>query len=46
MSTFSFTLDSYFIMITGRIELNCSSLSFSTTSSIIFYALIRWILLL
>jgi hypothetical protein len=45
-STFSFTLHSYFIGITNRMVLKCSSLSFSTASSLIFYALIHWILLL
>jgi hypothetical protein len=45
-STFSFTLHSCFIRITGRMTLKYSSLSFSATSSLIFYTLIRWILLL
>jgi hypothetical protein len=44
--TFSFTLHSYFVGITGRMTLKYSSLSFSTASSLIFGALIRWILLL
>jgi hypothetical protein len=44
--TFSFTLHSYFVGITDRITLKYSSLSFSPASSLIFYSLIRWILLL
>jgi predicted Abi (CAAX) family protease len=44
-STFSFTLHSYFIGITDRMVLKCSSLSFSAASSLIFCALIHWILL-
>jgi hypothetical protein len=43
--TFSFTLHSCFIGITDRMVLKCSSLSISVASSLIFYALIRWILL-
>jgi hypothetical protein len=38
--TFSFTLHSCFIGITGRMVLKCSSLSFLAASSLIFYALI------
>jgi hypothetical protein len=44
--TFSFTLHSYFVGITDRITLKYSSLSFSAASSLIFYSLIHWILLL
>jgi hypothetical protein len=44
VSAFSFTLHSYLVRITGRMSLKCSSLSFSVTSSLIFYTLIRWIL--
>jgi hypothetical protein len=43
---FSFTLHSCFIGITDWMSLKCSSLSFLTASSLIFYAFIRWILLL
>jgi hypothetical protein len=43
---FSFTLDSCFVGIIGWMALKCSSLSFSTASSLSFCALIRWILLL
>jgi hypothetical protein len=46
VSTFSFTLHSYFVRITGRMMLKYSTLSFSTASSLIFCSLIRWILLL
>jgi hypothetical protein len=46
MSVFSFTLHSCLIGIIGWMVLKCSSLSFLTASSLIFYALIRWILLL
>jgi hypothetical protein len=45
-SAFSFTLHSCFIGITDWMLLKCSSLSFSTSSSFIFYTLIHWILLL
>jgi hypothetical protein len=38
---FSFTLHSYFVGITDQMLLKCSSLSFSATSSLIFYALIH-----
>jgi hypothetical protein len=44
--TFSFTHHSWLIRMTGRMVLKCSCLSFSAASSLIFYALIRWILLL
>jgi hypothetical protein len=43
---FSFTLHSCFVKITNRIVLKCSSLSFSVASSLSFYAVIHWILLL
>jgi protein-S-isoprenylcysteine O-methyltransferase Ste14 len=43
---FSFTHHSYFIGITNQMLLKCSSLSFSTTSSLGFCALIFYILLL
>jgi hypothetical protein len=46
VSTFYFTLHSCFIEITGRMILKYSFLSFSTASSLIFCALICWILLL
>jgi hypothetical protein len=46
VSTFSFNLYSCFVGITGRMMLKYSSLSFLAASSLIFYALIRWILLL
>jgi hypothetical protein len=45
-SSFSFTLHSGFVGITGRMVFKCLSLSFSTASSLIFCALIHWILLL
>jgi hypothetical protein len=38
---FPFTMHSCFIRITDRMLLKCSSLSFSVTSSLIFYALIH-----
>jgi hypothetical protein len=44
--TFSFTLHSCFIWITGRMLLKWSSLSLSVTLSLIFCALIHWIFLL
>jgi hypothetical protein len=43
---FSFTLHSCFIRMTGQMVLKCSFLFFSATSSLIFCALIHWILLL
>jgi hypothetical protein len=43
---FSFTLHSFFVQIIDRMLLKCSSLSFSSTSPLIFCALIRWIPLL
>jgi hypothetical protein len=43
---FFFTLHSCFIGITDLIALKCSSLSFSDASSLSFYALNCWILLL
>ncbi len=43
---FLFTHHSYFVGITDCMSLKCSSLSFSAASSLIFCALIRWILLL
>jgi hypothetical protein len=46
MLTFSFTLHSCFVGNIGRIVLKCPSLSFSTTSSLNFCTLIRWIRLL
>jgi hypothetical protein len=46
MLAFSFTLHYCCIEIIGQMVLKYSSLSFSVTSSIIFCALIRWILLL
>jgi hypothetical protein len=42
---FSFTLYSCFVGITDRMSLKCPSLSFLATSSLIFCALILWILL-
>jgi hypothetical protein len=42
----SFTLYSCFVRITDHMLLKCSSLSFSATSSLVFYALIHKILLL
>jgi hypothetical protein len=41
---YSFTLHSCFVGNIGQIVLKCSSLSFSTASSLNFCALIRWIL--
>jgi hypothetical protein len=46
MLVFSFILYSCFVGIIGRLALKCSSLSFSAASSLSFYALICWILLL
>jgi hypothetical protein len=46
MLVLSFTLHSCFVGNIGRIVLKCSSLSFTTASSLNFYALIHWILLL
>jgi hypothetical protein len=46
VSTFSFTLHSCFVKITGRMMLKYLSLSFSAASSLIFCSLIHWILLL
>jgi hypothetical protein len=46
VSTSFFTLHSCFVGITGQMMLKYSSLSFSAASSLIFYALIHWILLL
>jgi hypothetical protein len=46
MSAFSFTLHSCFVGITDRMMLKYSSLSFSTAYSLIFCALICWMLLL
>jgi hypothetical protein len=43
---FSFTLHSCFIRIVGLIALKCSYLSFSVASSLSFYIVICWILLL
>jgi hypothetical protein len=43
---FSFTLHSCFVGITNQMMLKYSSLSFLTASSLIFYTLIYWILLL
>jgi hypothetical protein len=39
-------INSCFVRITSRMSLKCPSLSFSVASSLIFYALICWILLL
>jgi hypothetical protein len=46
VSTFSFTLHSCFVGITGRMMLKYSSLFVSAASSLIFRTLIHWILLL
>jgi hypothetical protein len=46
MLAFSFTLHSCFVEITDQMVLRCPSLSFSAASSLIFCALIHWILLL
>jgi hypothetical protein len=43
---FSFTLLSCFVGVTDQMVLKCSSFSFSTASSLVLCALIRWILLL